>query len=340
VKKRTQTALVRLAVVLAARRRSTRRAERARLRMGERERIVPEGSKEPRAELAVIALLVFSALCAGAFIAVYALDRLPAHTQLLGLSLGLSLVSLAAALVVIGKKLVVTEELEDSYPEEEHPAEQELVVQAVADSGSRFSRGGLVKASGALVGATLGFAFLAPLMSLGPFLDMDSYYATPWKRGRHLVDENGRRYRASDIEEGTFYTAFAEDWDREDMSASVVVIRLSKGQLDLPKELRHYPAEGIVAYSKICTHAGCAISLYRAPLFRPDEPKPALVCPCHYSTFDPGEGGKVIFGPAGRKLPMLPLYVDRKGLLRSAGTFDGPVGPSWWGVRLRGAKSA
>ena len=64
---------------------------------------------------------------------------------------------------------------------------------------------------------------------------------------------------------------------------------------------------GIVAYSKICTHAGCAVSLYRVPTFAPVEPKPALVCPCHYSTFDPAKGGGVLFGPAGRPLPQLPL---------------------------------
>ena len=70
-------------------------------------------------------------------------------------------------------------------------------------------------------------------------------------------------------------------------------------------------------------------------LFPEAEPKPALVCPCHYSTFDPATGGTVIFGPAGRKLPMLPLRIDGRGYLRAAGNFDGPVGPSWWGVRAR-----
>ena len=119
------------------------------------------------------------------------------------------------------------------------------------------------------------------------------------------------------------------------LGSPVVVVRLAPDELHLQRELARYPADGIVAYSKICTHAGCAISLYRAPLFTPDEPGPALVCPCHYSTFDPADGGTVQFGPAGRKLPMLPLLVDRKGYLRAAGNFDGPVGPSWWGVRLR-----
>jgi ubiquinol-cytochrome c reductase iron-sulfur subunit len=88
-----------------------------------------------------------------------------------------------------------------------------------------------------------------------------------------------------------------------------------------------------VAYSKICTHAGCAIALYRKPTFRPVEPEPALVCPCHYSTFNPATGASVIFGPAGRPLPQLPLMIDERGDLRAAGNFSGPVGPSWWGVR-------
>ena len=72
-----------------------------------------------------------------------------------------------------------------------------------------------------------------------------------------------------------------------------MLVRLPPDRLRLPPELRGYDANGIVAYSKICTHAGCAISLYRAPLFQPDEPRPALVCPCHYSTFDPSDGGSV-----------------------------------------------
>ena len=114
-----------------------------------------------------------------------------------------------------------------------------------------------------------------------------------------------------------------------------MLVRLPHGDVKLPPNLTHYAADGIVAYSKICTHAGCAISLYRAPLFQPAEPTPALVCPCHYSTFDPASGGKVTFGPAGRKLPMLPLTIAPNGELRAAGNFDAPVGSSFWGVRSR-----
>ncbi|MGH2833495.1 MAG: ubiquinol-cytochrome c reductase iron-sulfur subunit, partial [Solirubrobacteraceae bacterium] len=94
-----------------------------------------------------------------------------------------------------------------------------------------------------------------------------------------------------------------------------------------------YDAHGILAYSRICTHAGCAIELYRKPRFPVVEPKPALVCPCHYSTFDPATGASVIFGPAGRPLPQLPLMIDSDGHLAAAGDFSGRVGPAWWGVR-------
>jgi ubiquinol-cytochrome c reductase iron-sulfur subunit len=300
-----------------------------------REPLVPPGTKEPGAELAVIVLLFASAALALAFLVDYALDSLSHQTQWLGATLGLSLLCTAAALILTGKRLVVTEELEEEYPPREHEEEQEAVVRLIEDSGSRITRRRLLATGLAVSGGSLGLALLAPAASLGPVLDMESYYSTPWRRGTRLVDEQGRPYRASDIETDTMYTAFAEHADREDPAASLVLVRLAPAELELPEANRGYAADGIVAYSKTCTHAACAISLYRTPLFAPLEPKPALVCPCHYSTFDPATGGTVLFGPAGRKLPMLPLSRDRRGLLRAAGSFDEPVGASWWGVRRR-----
>jgi ubiquinol-cytochrome c reductase iron-sulfur subunit len=88
-----------------------------------------------------------------------------------------------------------------------------------------------------------------------------------------------------------------------------------------------------VAYSKSCTHAGCAVSIPRSPLYPPRAPRPALVCPCHYSTFDPAKGADVIFGPAGRALPQLPLSIDPAGNLMAAGELSGDVGPAWRGTR-------
>ena len=319
--------LVALVVLLLGKRRRA-------ARLAERERIVPPGRPEPRAELAVFVLLLAAAVCGAGFPVVYALDP-PHQTQLLGLSLGLCLALLAAATLLVGTRLVVTEHLEEDYPLPEHPTEQEALDQLVDESGDRFTRKRLLVVGAGAAGAALGVAVLTPAASLGPVFDMDPFFRTPWRRGRLLVDENGRPFLADDVEEETFYTAFPRGADREQMGAPVVVVRLPASELDLPADRRAWAPGGIVAYSKICTHAGCAIALYRKPTFAPTQPRPALICPCHYSTFDPARGGDVIFGPAGRALPQLPLAVDGTGHLRAAGNFSGAVGPSWWGVRNR-----
>jgi quinol---cytochrome c reductase iron-sulfur subunit len=303
----------------------------------ERPRLVPPGEPSPRAELLAIALFFCAAALAVSFVAVYALDRLASQTQWMGLTLGLAFLAVAAALIVVGKRVIVTEELAEDYPPQEHPEDEEVIVALVEDSGTPLTRRRLFKLSLVAAGGALAVALLAPVASLGPVFDVARFTVTPWRRGRRLVDESGRPYRAADIEEKTFYTAFPEGAEREQLGAPLILVRLAPGRLQLPPELAGYDARGIVAYSKICTHAGCAISLYRAPLYPPSEPGPALVCPCHYSTFDPSTGGTVMFGPAGRKLPMLPIYVDARGEVRARGNFDGPVGPSWWGVRSRNA---
>ncbi|HET9115281.1 MAG TPA: Rieske (2Fe-2S) protein [Gaiellaceae bacterium] len=306
-------------------------------------RIVPEQPPNLRAELGVMLLLGLSALAALGFILVYAFaDSLPDETQLLGALIGLAFLCFAAALVVVGLKLVPTEEIAEEYPPNEHPHEQQVIAELVEESGTRFTRSRFFKLGLLGAGGTLGLALLAPAVSFGPLFRVGDFLTTPWRKGKRLVDEHGRPYKATDIEENDFYLAFPEGLKgeaKEQMPASLVLIRLPPDQLQLPSHLEGYDAHGILAYSRICTHAGCAITLYRAPLFQPDEPRPALVCPCHYSTFDPATGGTVTFGPAGRDLPLLPVYEDSQGYLRAKGNFDGPVGPSWWGVRIWGAQS-
>jgi ubiquinol-cytochrome c reductase iron-sulfur subunit len=301
----------------------------------DRERIVPDEPPSPGAELGVLALFGAAALSAIAFIAVYALDRIPHQTQFLGLTIGLAFAFLAAALIVIGHRLVVTEELEHDYPPLAHPAEQEELDQLVEESTDRMTRKRLLVLGGGAAGAAIGAALVVPAASLGPVLRVAPLLRTPWRRGLRLVDERGRPLRADEIEEDEFYTAFPDGADREQLGAPVVVVRLPPSALHLPDGRGGWAPEGILAYSKICTHAACAIALYRKPTFPEVQPRPALVCPCHYSTFDPATGGTVIFGPAGRPLPQLPLAIATGGELRAAGNFSGPVGPSWWGVRSR-----
>jgi len=301
----------------------------------ERGRILPEAPKEPGAELVVIVLLLLASCCAAGFIAVFADSRIPHATQFLGLSLGLAFGFLAAALVVIARCLVVTEELTHDYPPEEHQEAERELEQLFDESRERFTRRRLLVATSALTGTAMGAALLAPVVSFGPVFDLSAFVETPWFRGRRLVGDDGAPLKASAIQEADFYTAYPEGADREQLAAPLVLVRLPGSAIHLPSGRSGWAPGGILAYSKICTHAACAISLYRTPTFPAVEPGPALVCPCHYSTFDPATGGTVLFGPAGRPLPQLPLEVDSDGVLRATGNFSGPVGPSWWGIRSR-----
>jgi ubiquinol-cytochrome c reductase iron-sulfur subunit len=304
----------------------------------ERERLVPPGQPDRRAENIVLLLFGAATLCGFAVPVIYAWDAIPRQTQFLGLALGLAFAFISAACIVIAKRLVVTEELEEEYGLT-HPDEEEEVERLVDESGSRFTRKKLIVLAGAGAGTALGAALLTPAASLGPVFDMSTLYKTPWRRGVRLVDEAGRVFLADDVEEETFYTAYPEHAEREQMGAPIVVVRVKPAELQLPSSRNGWAPDGILAYSKICTHAGCAIALYRKPTFAPVEPRPALVCPCHYSTFDPATGGTVLAGPAGRPLLQLPLELDEAGDLRAGGDFSGPVGPSWWGVRRHGPRS-
>jgi ubiquinol-cytochrome c reductase iron-sulfur subunit len=168
--------------------------------------------------------------------------------------------------------------------------------------------------------------------ALGPSVG-ESIVATPWRRGRRLVDEQGVPLTADDVPESSFVTAFPEGADRRELGSPVVLVREDPSTLRLPAGREDWAPEGILGFSKICTHAGCAIALYRQPLHEPTSLPPGLGCPCHYSVFDTRRGGSVVAGPAGRALPQLPLVIGPGRELRAGGGFSGPIGPSWWGVR-------
>jgi ubiquinol-cytochrome c reductase iron-sulfur subunit len=304
-------------------------------RFADRPRIVPPGEPDPRAEWVVLALLLGAAAAAIGFIVVYSFNHLAHQTQYLGLALGLAFALIAAALVVVGKRLIVTEEVEEDYQLPGHPEAQEDLEQLVEESGDRFTRKRLLLAGGTAAAGALGAALVVPALSLGPLLDSGGLYDTPWRRGVRLVDEHGKPLLLAEIERETFYTAYPQGADKELLGSPVVVVRFAPSQLHLPAERRDWAPGGVVAYSKICTHAGCAIALFRKPTFPVVEPRPALICPCHYSTFDPTRAAKVIFGPAGRPLPQLPLAADSNGALIAAGNFSGAIGPAWSGVRSK-----
>jgi quinol---cytochrome c reductase iron-sulfur subunit len=289
------------------------------------ERTVPSNR---RAETLVAGLLFLAALFGFGFTAVYVV--LQTNTQLLGVAMGGALAMLAAAAIIAGKFVVPQE----THVEERGPLleekENEEVVEMIEAGGEGISRRALLAGAGGVAGAALVTAAATPIASLGPRLH--GIHTTPWHRGVRLLDDQGTPYSAGDIQIGSFYTALPEGGDPEHLGAGVLVVRLPPEFLHLPPARQAWAPEGIVAYSKICPHAACAISLYRYPTYAPTSAQPAFTCPCHYSTFLPGEGGRLTFGPAGRALPQLPLMIDSGGHLAAGGPFHEDIGPSWWNV--------
>ncbi len=294
---------------------------------------------DPRAEVGVAAALLVTGALGLAFIVVYALDG--ADTQLLGLAGGLALLSLALGLILAGADVFPQETAVEPRPrlaEGREPLEREVSEDARA-AADGISRRRLLLGAAGVAGAGLGGAALVPLDSLGPNVGR-TIDTTPWRRGTVLVDEAARPLSASAVIEGSFVTAFPEGGDRRELGSSIVVVRVDPATLALPPARAGWAPEGILAYSKICTHAGCAVALYRAPLSEQTSAPPALVCPCHYSTFDVRRAAAVEFGPAGRPLPQLPVAIRADGVLVAGGGFSGPIGPSWWSVRREGPTRA
>ena len=85
----------------------------------------------------------------------------------------------------------------------------------------------------------------------------------------------------------------------------------------------NWTVDGIICYSKICTHVGCPISLYERTTHH-------LLCPCHQSTFDLADSAKVIFGPGRPSPPPAAAGGRRRGLPVAQSDFTEPVGPSYW----------
>jgi ubiquinol-cytochrome c reductase iron-sulfur subunit len=290
------------------------------------ERIVPAN---PRYETLVAVLLLLGAALAVAFVVIYIV--LQTNTQLLGLAMGGALAMLAAAAIVAGKFVVPQETSVEQRDDLLREPEEKEVVEMVEAGGEGISRRGLLVGASGVAGAAMVGAAAAPLASLGPPAGV--LHQTPWKSGVRLVNDQNQVYAAGEIQIGAFYTALPEGQDWESFGAGLMVIRLPSSMIHLPASRQSWAPQGIMAFSKICPHAGCAISLYRYPTYQPTSAGPAFTCPCHYSTFTPGDGGQVIFGPAGRPLPQLPLMIDAEGNLRAAGQFDEDLGPSWWSVR-------
>jgi ubiquinol-cytochrome c reductase iron-sulfur subunit len=269
-------------------------------------------------------IMVFLGITSAAGVGLFVVYFLGGQTQLEGVLWTLALGGLGIAIGLWALKLLAArEEVEERHPLASPPGAEEAFEQALGEELGPVirRRSVLVRALVAAAGA-LGLALLLPILSLGPAPGR-SLKETGWRRGLRVVDENGNALRLDSLLEDGFLTVYPQsEVGRADSQA--LLIRVPKGLLQLPADRLAAAPDGIyVAYSKLCTHAGCPVGLYRAQ-------NRTLLCPCHQSQFDVLDGGKPFFGPAARPLPQLPLGLDQQGFLVALGDFYEPVGPAFW----------
>ncbi|CAN7467050.1 cytochrome bc1 complex Rieske iron-sulfur subunit [Knoellia sp. LjRoot47] len=262
----------------------------------------------------------------------------------LGLTMAASLLGIGLGAVHWAKTLMPDqEEVEMRHTmrsDDEHRKDFGTILGDGAES-SHLTRRPLIKyAMGGALGLFAVPVVLPVLGGLGPMPgddlsvsfwngDQEEDGTYPNKPLRLMRDPQNTPIKASEVTIGSVFHVMPEGLlDLEEhileakAKAAVIVMRLDPDDIKVQKE-KDWGHQGIVAYSKICTHVGCPVGLYEQQTHH-------LLCPCHQSTFDVTQDCKVIFGPAKRPLPQLPITVDDEGYLISKGPFKEATGPSFW----------
>lgn len=261
-----------------------------------------------------------------------------ASNAALGLTFGLAAFFIGAGAMQWAKKLMSDKEVIDQrHPYATPPEGRAEAIKAYQDGvdDSGFATRHILRRS--LLGAMALFPIplIVILRDLGP-LPENKLFITSWTPGMRIVlDVTGAPIRPSDIPVGGIVSAMPanlpeiqeHDGNLNARAKDVVLlVRINPDEIrsqqgGTPEEPWDY--EGILCFSKICTHVGCPIALYEQRTHH-------LLCPCHQSTFDLADSANVVFGPAARELPQLPIMLDKEGYLVARHAFQQPVGPSFW----------
>ena len=252
----------------------------------------------------------------------------------IGFTFGLSILLIGIGAIHWAKKLMPDEEVIQARhaltsPDEERKEVESSFKRGAAESGFRERK--IIRRS--LLGALALFPvpLVVLLRDLGP-MPGTRLRETIWDEGIHLVtDATYKKIKASDIPIGGLINAVPEnlleiEHEEENLNqrgkASIIVVRMDPADI-ISQQGQDWDYQGVLAFSKICTHLGCPTSLYQQRTHH-------LLCPCHQSTFDLSDSGNVVFGPAARRMPQLAITVDAEGYLVAQSGFNQPVGPSFW----------
>jgi ubiquinol-cytochrome c reductase iron-sulfur subunit len=313
-----------------------------------RRRELPADPADPvaarRGERMVVACFVIATLAGLGFIAAYVI--FPVHTLTrtlhsnlaLGSTMALVFLALAAGAVIWVRQLMPWVELTEQRKPLRSSDEDRAAFKETFEEGaeaSQFTKRPMLRRS--LIAATVP-AVVAPIVllrDLGP-LPRQSLDHTVWRKGMRLLNYGANTpIRPADFASPGGMITVVPDGFQDNFNAlakaTCIIIRFAPGQIDFTsrsapvpgKVVQNWTVDNIVAYSKICTHVGCPAALYEQTTHH-------ILCPCHQSTFDAARGAEVIFGPATRALPQLPMTTDAQGYLVARHDFTEPVGPSFW----------
>ncbi|GAA3562259.1 Rieske 2Fe-2S domain-containing protein [Microlunatus spumicola] len=258
---------------------------------------------------------------------------------LLGTTAGLALLLIGVGAVQWARQLMDDHEMVDYRHSATSDRDDREYVVTELQKGTEESKITRRKVLGrSLVGAlaAMGIPLIVSFADLGPWPTKKRRAATIettiWHEGVRLVnDVTYVPIKASDLEIGQLVNGQPEnlkelegtEFQQAKAKSSIIVVRMDPRTIQIPASRQDWQVGGILCYSKICTHVGCPISLWEQQTHH-------LLCPCHQSTFDLGNSGLVIFGPAARALPQLPITVDAEGYLVARSGFTVPVGPSFF----------
>jgi ubiquinol-cytochrome c reductase iron-sulfur subunit len=257
----------------------------------------------------------------------------------LGLTAGFAILLIGIGAIQWSRQIMADHEISDDRHELVSPEEDRKAIAADLNAGIDESQVTRRKVLGrSLAGAlgALGLPALVVLADLGPWpvaaTRKETIMKTIWAPGVRLVqDVSYTPIKAEDLRIGqlingqpaTLEDLHGVEFQQAKAKSSIVVVRMDPNRIKIPDSRRDWQVGGILCYSKICTHVGCPISLW-------EDQTHHLLCPCHQSTFDLGDSGVVVFGPAARSLPQLPITTDSEGYLIARSDFTVPVGPSFF----------
>jgi len=314
-------------------------------------RELPAGPDDPAkaktAERIVATCFILSALASIGFIAAYvglevhSVDATLRSNLALGLSMGIAFMAMGVGATIWVRSIMPdVEQVEERHPLAASPEERAAFAKTFKEGAeaSGFVKRPLLRRTLIAASVPLAVAPLVILRDMGP-LPGTSLRHTVWRKGmRMVVFGPNTPLRAADFSiPGQMITVAPQGWaeDQDAMAkAATIIIKFAPGQLipdrpGSPGTVMNWTVDDIVAYSKICTHVGCPAALYEQTTHH-------ILCPCHQSTFNAAQGAQVLFGPAPRPLPQLPIGTDSQGFLIAESDYHVPVGPSFWELGASG----